>query len=240
MDFQALSTAYMGATATGYDARRAPTEKWLSEDDTVRELLHVLPTGATILDVPVGTGRFLELYHQRGMKVVGRDISPDMLSAARDKLNELDGLECSLGLADIRTIPDADDHYDCALSIRFLNWVDSNGLEEALRELRRVSKRYLIIGVRHKVPMRDLLLYGPQGVHRLVTGYLLGARRWARNLLRPRQSKIVGTIQHDKDVVLRTFDRLGLRIDALQRVEHGRDRTDYYLYRLTKEALPAG
>ena len=134
MDFQALSTAYTGATATGYEARRTSTAKWLSEQIAVAELLRVVPSGATVLDIPVGTGRFLELYQERGLKVAGRDISPDMLRAARNKLNEVGGLDCSLELADIRTIPDADDQYDCVLSIRFLNWVDSRGLEEVLRE----------------------------------------------------------------------------------------------------------
>ena len=86
-----------------------------------------------------------------------------MLTAARNRLNELGGLDCSLELADIRTIPDADDQYDCVLSIRFLNWVDPSGFEEVLRELRRVSKRYLIVTIRHLVPTRDLL-HGPKGL----------------------------------------------------------------------------
>ena len=173
MDFQALSTAYTGATAAGYEARRTSTAKWLSEQIAVSELLRVLPSGATVLDIPVGTGRFLELYQERGLKVAGRDISPDMLGAARNKLNELGGLDCSLWLADIRTIPDADDQYDCVLSIRFLNWVDSRGLEEVLREARRVSKRYLIVTIRHKVPTRDLLFRGPKGLRRLLMRHVL-------------------------------------------------------------------
>jgi SAM-dependent methyltransferase len=240
MDFQALSAAYTGATATGYDARRIPTAKWLSEDNAVRELLRVLPVGARILDMPVGTGRFLQLYQERGIKVAGRDISSDMLRAARNKLNELGELECSLEIADIRAIPDADNHYDCILSIRFLNWMDSRGLEEVLRELRRVSKRHLIVGIRHKVSARDLLLLGPKGWRRLLIGHLLEFRRWMRYLLGHEQSKKARTIQHKKDVVLRTFSRLNLRIDSLKLVEHGRDGTDYCLYRLIKDASESG
>ncbi|KRA80547.1 class I SAM-dependent methyltransferase [Altererythrobacter sp. Root672] len=236
MDFQALSTAYTGEAAAGYDARRAPTTKWLTEDETVRELLRVLPAGASVLDVPVGTGRFLELYQERGFKVAGRDISPDMLSAARHKLSELDGLDCSLELADIRNIPGTDDQYDCVLSIRFLNWVDAGGLEEALRELRRVSKRYLIVSIRHNVPTRDLLLHGPNGLRRFVLRYLLGFRRLLKDLRRFGKPKAPRTNQHEKEVVLQTFSRLRLNIDSMQLVEHGRDGTDFYLYRLTKEA----
>jgi SAM-dependent methyltransferase len=226
MDFQALSTAYTGATATGYEARRISSPKWLSEQSAVRELLRVLPADSTVLDMPVGTGRFLELYQERGLKVSGRDISPDMLMAARHKLNELGALDCSLEIADIRSMPDADDQYDCALSIRFLNWVDSRGLEDALRELRRVSRRYLIVGIRHKVPKRNLLLDGPKGLRRLLVRYLLRLRR----------SKGARTILHEQNVVLRTFSVLGLRIDSVQLVEHGRDGTEYCFYRLIKEA----
>ncbi|KPH58081.1 MULTISPECIES: class I SAM-dependent methyltransferase [Novosphingobium] len=235
MDFQTLSSAYTGATATGYDARRAPTAKWVSEDSAVRELLRAVRSGATVTDMPVGTGRFLKLYHERGFKVVGRDISPDMLRAARVKLDDADGLDCTLELADIRAIPDADGTYDCALSIRFLNWMDARGLEEVLRELRRVSKRHLIVGIRHQVPVGELLLHGPNGFRRLIVGRLLGLRRFARRLLRHPRANDPHTIQHRKDVVLGTFDALKLGIDAMILVEHGRDGTDYCFYRLTKD-----
>jgi ubiquinone/menaquinone biosynthesis C-methylase UbiE len=237
MDFQALSTAYTGEAAAGYDARRAPTTKWLTEDETVRDLLRVLPPGASVLDVPVGTGRFLELYQERGFKVAGRDISPDMLRAAQGKLNELDGLDCSLDLADIRTIPEYDGQFDCALSVRFLNWVDARGLEDSLRELRRVSKRYLIVGVRHWVPPRDLLLNGPKGLRRFLRRYLIDLRRSARDWFTPRPLRKARTNQHEREVVLHTFSKLGLRIDAQHLVEHGRDGTDYFLYRLVKETV---
>lgn len=233
MDFHALSTAYTGETATGYDARRAPTEKWLTEDSTVRELLRVVPVGSRILDIPVGTGRFLELYQERGLKVAGRDISPDMLAAAREKLNQLGEYDGFLELADIRSIPDDDDKYDCALSVRFLNWVDSRGLEDALRELRRVSKRYLIVGIRHNVPALDLLLHGPNGARRFATRYLIKLKWFLRDLIAGRPKP--RTIQHKRDVVLQTFDKLALRIDVLRLVEHGRDGTDYFLYRLIKD-----
>ncbi|MBO9517969.1 MAG: methyltransferase domain-containing protein [Porphyrobacter sp.] len=237
MDFQALSIAYTGAAATGYDARRAPSQKWLAEDSIVRELLRVLPVGASVLDVPVGTGRFLELYHERGLKVTGRDISPDMLNSAREKIAALNGLDGSLELADVRNIPDADGHYDCVLCIRFLNWVDAGGLEEVLRELRRVSKRYLIVSIRHNVPTHDLLRHGPNGFRRFAMRHLLGFRRWLRDLRKFRQPKAPRTNEHQKAVVLQTFDRLRLRIDSQQLVEHGRDGTDFYLYRLIKEEL---
>lgn len=247
MDFQALSTAYTGAAARGYDARRAPTTKWLGEDSAVAELLRVLPPGAAVLDMPVGTGRFLKLYHKRGFKVVGRDISSDMLKSARDKLDEVDELEelrgncdtgwtnCSLELGDIRAIPDGDDTYDCALSSRFLNWVDARGLEEVLRELRRVSNRYLIVGIRHWVPTTDLLFRGPNGPRRFAMRHLLGFRRSLRRLLRHPLARAPHTTQHDRAVVLDIFRRLGLRIDVRILVEHGRDGTDYYFYRLIKD-----
>lgn len=234
MDFQSLSAAYTGITATGYDARRSPTVKWVSEDKTVRELLSVVPAGGTVLDVPVGTGRFLELYRERGLKVAGRDISPDMLRAAGNKLEGLEGLDCSLELADVRNIPAEDGQYDCVLSIRFLNWVDSSGLEEVLRELRRVSNRHLIVGIRNNVLTRDLLLHGPNGARRFVVKHLLRLRRSIRILLGDREAKKPRTIQHERAVILQTFNKLGLRIDSMHLVEHGRDGTDYYLYRLIK------
>lgn len=225
MNFQTLTTQYTGATAKGYDDRRAATPKWRSEQSAFRELLRDLPAGASVIDIPVGTGRFLELYRERGLRVAGRDISPDMLRMAEEKLRQTGPLDCSLGVADIRSIPEPDDSFDCAICIRFLNWVDLRGLEGALRELKRVSKRRLIVGVRHKVPTVDLLLDGPKGLLRL-------GMRFARKV---RPKKGPQTTVHAKDAVHRAFGALGLRIEAMKLVEHGRDGTDYCFYRLSKQ-----
>jgi hypothetical protein len=70
-------------------------------------------------------------------------------------------------------------------------------------------------------------------MRRFATRYLLGFRRTARRLLQ--QAPAPHTIQHDRDVVLRIFRKLGLRIDVRILVEHGRDGTDYYFYRLIKD-----
>lgn len=224
MNFQTLTTQYTGATAKVYEDRRAATPKWRSEQRAFRELLSDLPAGASVIDIPVGTGRFLELYRQRGLKVAGRDISPDMLRIAENKLRQIGPLDCSLALADIRNIPEPNDRFDCAVCIRFLNWVDLRGFEDALRELRRVSKRHLIVGVRHQVPAIELLLDGPKGVLRLAMRYALK--------LRPKKGP--QTTVHAKEAVHRTFRRLGLRIEAMKLVEQGRDGTEYCFYRLSK------
>src|SRR3990167_5525647 len=62
---------YNGAIAKGYDAKREDSEKWKAEDRIMRGMLTDLPRGTSVLDVPVGTGRFIPFYEEFGFNVLG-------------------------------------------------------------------------------------------------------------------------------------------------------------------------
>jgi ubiquinone/menaquinone biosynthesis C-methylase UbiE len=145
--FDTLSTRYTGGIAAGYEAERTVAPQWAKEQAVTERFLATLPAGATILDVPVGTGRFLEFYKKFGLVPTGLDISPDMLASAKAKAAAL-GLDIKLAQGDIRRLDAADKSFEAALCVRFVNWIDFVGMEAVLRELSRVARSTLIVSVR--------------------------------------------------------------------------------------------
>jgi SAM-dependent methyltransferase len=132
---------YRGKGATGYEAKRAGKEKWILENKGVETLL---PLGIkTVLDVPIGTGRFYTSYRNHGLKITGVDTSPDMLKEAKKK-----GIT-DLHLADIRKMPFPDKSFDLAVCIRLFGWFEPDEVLAAMKEMARVAN-ILIIGNRTK------------------------------------------------------------------------------------------
>ena len=72
---------YYGQIAKDYEKMRQ-SETWERENRFVMNGLHGVKS---VLDCPVGTGRFLPYYKEHGIKCVGVDISKDMLAQAERK-----------------------------------------------------------------------------------------------------------------------------------------------------------
>lgn len=140
---------YQGAEAQGYEERRTRDQKWQNEDAALTALLDVAaPSPASLLDIPVGTGRFLPHYAERGHTVVGADISSDMLGVAGEKLVTLADHHITLEHQDITNLSFDDDAFDVSICVRLLNLVDVGVVEAAVAELARVSRSHLIVGLR--------------------------------------------------------------------------------------------
>ena len=98
-----------------------------------------------MLDVPVGTARFLPLYLQNKMSMTGLDISKDMLDQAR-KLRGNSLNACQLDIGDATDLPYADNSFDLVVCFRFLDGQVSYGdTIKAIVEYCRVSQKYLIL-----------------------------------------------------------------------------------------------
>jgi ubiquinone/menaquinone biosynthesis C-methylase UbiE len=110
----------------------------------------------TILDLPCGTGRFTGDLAGRGYRVIGSDISHQMMQVARDKTKAADGVVGYLQ-ADAERLPFRTGGVDCVICIRFFLHVDSAARVRILREMQRVSRRWLIIDYRHRYSSRYLL-----------------------------------------------------------------------------------
>jgi ubiquinone/menaquinone biosynthesis C-methylase UbiE len=141
---------YKGNVAAQYDKERADEKKWQMELDIIRRIVTRIEPDASILDVPLGTGRFLAIYERRGVKhVVGIDISEDMLLQARQRqLEEPGRYPASMIVGDAENLPIKNQSVDYVVCIRFLNWLSGDHFNVVLAECQRVARRGLIIGVR--------------------------------------------------------------------------------------------
>lgn len=111
-----------------------------------------------VLDAACGTGRHLTYLAQRGRRVIGVDLSPEMLERARAKLPALPE-EPDLRRGDLLALPVADGEAAAALCTLALEHVDD--LRAAYAELARVvrSGAPVVVSTMHPV-MRTVFGWG--------------------------------------------------------------------------------
>lgn len=125
-----------------YEEKRRSSPKWEAEQKAVHSLLWDVGKGAHVLDIPVGTGRFANIYEQIGVhRMVGADTSPLMLKRARTR-----GFDTQR--ADIRELPFCDCEFGISVCVRLAGWLSPEDLQKAISELARVSENYIVFGVR--------------------------------------------------------------------------------------------
>jgi ubiquinone/menaquinone biosynthesis C-methylase UbiE len=137
---------YRGDVARGYLEKRLQQKSWHAEQDIVRDLLATVPDGSSVLDIAVGTGRFVEMYHRKNMSVSGIDISQDMLAEARKVLGAAYD-RCDMRLGSAETLPWPDASFDLVVCFRFFGLIPMSVALNVLREIGRVARRSVIIRV---------------------------------------------------------------------------------------------
>lgn len=134
---------YHGDRATGYDLEREGTAFWQNEQSAVESFLTRLDDGDSVLDVPVGSGRFLELYASRGLQVTGMDSSSDILSVAASKA------PASVPFVEgdaTKRLPFTADSFHAVVVFRFLQYVVSHrSAKRFIQEVARVSKNWVVL-----------------------------------------------------------------------------------------------
>jgi len=129
--------------------RRRDARKWRA----VRRALELAGDVRTTLDVPCGTGRFTGRLARLGYEVIAADVSEEMMDVARRALGEGAGAAAFVQ-ADAEALPFRDGALDCVISIRFLFHADGATRVRILREMGRVSRRWLIVDYRHRYSLR--------------------------------------------------------------------------------------
>lgn len=138
--------------ALRYDRQRYVTLHGRLKDWTkkraIAEALAMTGPIRSILDLPCGTGRFRSFLTGRGYDAVGADISYQMMLMSK---NKADGgadyrgyLQC-----DAENIPLKESSIDCVLSIRFTFHLPSEVRKNALLEMRRITRRWVIVDFRY-------------------------------------------------------------------------------------------
>lgn len=136
---------YYGAIATGYDAKREQSPKWVAEQLVITDMLRDKWAETRLLDCPVGTGRFLPFYRERKFEVVAMDLSTDMLAEARKKS---EGMSIEFVQGDVRDTMLPDKCVDVAVMCRLTRWLSPEDCQKAIRELQRVTRSRIIFTAR--------------------------------------------------------------------------------------------
>jgi ubiquinone/menaquinone biosynthesis C-methylase UbiE len=147
--------------AAEYDKRRFTTparqrrnlRKWRAIQKALAETTGV----HTVLDLPCGTGRFTGDLARQGYLVVGSDISFEMMRQAAVSPDVAHEGIVGYVDADAEGLPFRNASLDCIVSIRFMFHVDPTTRRRILREMGRVSKRWLIVDYRHRYTARWVL-----------------------------------------------------------------------------------
>jgi ubiquinone/menaquinone biosynthesis C-methylase UbiE len=134
-------TKYRGRMAENYEAKRMKQQRWDLENQIVTAMLHLKK--GKLLDVPVGTGRFLEHCYGQGFSIVGIDSSLEMLTLAEAK-----GVPCKLEAGDATALKYKDKTFDHTICIRFLDLIDEEAMQKVVKELCRVTKHTVIATIR--------------------------------------------------------------------------------------------
>lgn len=225
MKIEKLENKYFEDTAFRYDENRKKNKKWIIEDEVIDSILANLPEHSLLLDIPVGTGRFIPLYKKYKLNCTGMDISADMLSAASVKLEDCD-YKIQLLKGSIFDLSVEDGSFDYVLSIRFMNWISSFDFDRAIKELARVSNKQIIVGVRTYIPLQEIGGW-------TLSGCLMLLRQILRRFVKPKQQK--GLVFHSRRHVYSVFEKYCLRVCDIKKIENRKDGTNYSIYILNKD-----
>ncbi|MCE9552259.1 MAG: class I SAM-dependent methyltransferase [Planctomycetes bacterium] len=141
------------AVATSYDQERFTSLSGRTfdrlEKRAIRKLLEVARRQVAhpeVLDAPCGTGRITELLLEQGFQVTGGDISLPMINAARHKCARFNS-QVDFRCLDLDAIELPDNSFDLVTCIRLFHHLETEARTRILKELARVSKRYVLINV---------------------------------------------------------------------------------------------
>jgi SAM-dependent methyltransferase len=119
-----------------------PLSEW--EQRRITSLVEAIPEGVrTILDVGCGDGRITHLLAERGYEITGVDGSPTALARVRVPKK----------LCDIGAIDFEDDSFDLVLSTEVLEHLPDEVHAQALVEMQRLARRWVLITVPNDEPL---------------------------------------------------------------------------------------
>lgn len=223
MKYEKLSQHYEGTVAEIYDQHRQSSKKWQKEQRIIEELFRDFPDNLSVIDIPVGTGRFFDIYKQKDYKVTGVDISEDMLDKAKQHPCFTES-KMRLSEGDIFNLEYPDNTFEISVCIRFLNLVDENSVAKSIKELARVSNHCLVVGIRHVLTLGELRVYTGRGLKTFL-------RQIRSRIKKRREGKV---IFHNEKRIRSVFNQNELMVRRKECIENRKDGTDYYIYVLEK------
>jgi SAM-dependent methyltransferase len=142
-----LRKRYSGDGAKRYVASRAKNARWDREQAWFGG--HIARfQGASFLDAPVGTGRFVSEVKAADGQLIAVDISADMLAQAREAAHEA-GLKSARFLeSDMSSVELPEDVMaDVAISARFFNWLPSALASNAFANIAAHTRSEMLVSL---------------------------------------------------------------------------------------------
>lgn len=195
--------AYTVDVAASYERDRFGERLWQLEDRYMLDSLAAISSDENVLDIPVGTGRFISAYKVSQVDATGVDISPAMLAEAR--LKDPEGI-VKLYLGDARSLPFPDDAFSHTFCWRLTHLLPLELLGPVTSELARVTKQKVFV---------EALVH--DSWHYLLTLKLVGERilRFlTRNSRAASPWTSIKTYSHKESELLQAFAEHGLTVLA--------------------------
>jgi len=141
--------AYKGNSILTYDSDRFSSIKgkifnYLEKRSVIKLVNKYFDKGSYILDIPVGTGRIAEELLRKGYKVMGVDISKEMIELSKNKLN-IFGKAFSYKIEDAENISFEDNYFEGVTSVRFFGHLPYIIKKKVLKKMLRVSKKGVFV-----------------------------------------------------------------------------------------------
>lgn len=137
---------YTREVAAQYEKLRQNDRYWAWENSVLNHCLNTFKITEKIADCPVGTGRFMDVYERHGLKLLGIDISPDMLSEAAKKI-EAAGMRgrAELIQADVSTLALDYPVAKALVCFRLVHLISRKSLGEVIRGLVKIPSEYIFL-----------------------------------------------------------------------------------------------
>jgi ubiquinone/menaquinone biosynthesis C-methylase UbiE len=138
-----IGNEYYGDVASNYLDHRDDQIFWDKEllvlEDAIKGII-ITNNTKRILDVPFGTGRFVNLYLDNKFQIYGLDSSKDMIDVAKQHLDKK-FKQCKVCVGFSTNMPYKKKYFDLLICYRFLPWVISyKDVAITLQEFNRVLK----------------------------------------------------------------------------------------------------
>jgi ubiquinone/menaquinone biosynthesis C-methylase UbiE len=134
---------YDAVVAKSYERDRVDEVHWRLEDKFIKKYLKNKSIDR-LLDLPVGTGRFIKHYN-RVQCLVGIDISEDMLREARSKIDlRPPSTLTTLKKGDVANLEYPSDEFEVTIVCRLFHLLPPEVLGSAIAELCRVTKQEIV------------------------------------------------------------------------------------------------
>lgn len=126
------------------------------EKNAIYKAMKSIPDNSKVLDVPCGTGRATEWLLQKGFRVTAFDISEEMISQAKNKLNRYSNIE-QFYVGDAENSNLDDNAFDCVVSVRLMGHIPPEVRIKMLNEFKRLSKNYVVVTYYHAFSIQRYL-----------------------------------------------------------------------------------